>query len=74
MNTIQDEFYEDTRLQLGHIAAEISQLLASMDERNYHQFIIEVLKSQVFLNKDVIIEQLRIAEESIRDVRALIDQ
>lgn len=74
MNTVPDEFYEDTRYQLGHIAAEIAQLLASMDEQKFHHTIIEDLKSQVFHHKDAIIEKLRIAEESIRDVRALIDQ
>ena len=74
MNTDREEFYEDTRYQLGHLVAEISQLLDSMDEQKFHDSIIEVLKSQVFQHQDVIIEKLRIAEESIRDVRALIDQ
>ena len=74
MNTIRDDFYEDTRYQLGHIVAEISQLLDSMNEEKFSEFINESLKSQVFHHKDAIIEKLRVAEESIRDVRALIDQ
>ena len=74
MNTDQEEFYEDTRYQLGHLVAELSQLLASLDEQKFHHSIIDVLKWQVFHHRAVIIEKLRITEESIRDVRALIDQ
>ncbi len=74
MDTDQEEFYEDTCLMLGHLVAELSQLLASLDEQKFHHSIIEVLKLQVFHHRAAIIEKLRTAEESIRDVRAMIDQ
>ena len=74
MNTNRDEFYEDTLLQIGHIGAEISQLLAFLNQQESNLSLIQRVKSQILIHDRAIIEKLGIAEQSIRDVRAMIDQ
>jgi hypothetical protein len=74
MNTDQEGFYEDTLWQLGHIVAEISQLLTFLGNQEVNPSVIQHLKSQVLLHDRVIIEKLGGVEQSIRDVRAMVDR
>ena len=73
MNTHQEE-YESMLYQLGHISAEISHLLAFLDQQEVNPSVIENVQSQVFLSDRTIIDKLGVAERSIRDIRAMVEQ
>ena len=74
MNTNPEEFYEDTLYQLGHISAEISQLLTLLGDQEINPSVIQAVKAQVRRHDRVIIDKLGVAERSIRDVRAMVEQ
>ena len=74
MNTDRNEFYDDTLCQLGHISAEISQLLTFLGDQEIDPSVIQHLKTQFLIHDQAIIKKLGVAERSIRDVRAMVEQ
>ncbi len=73
MNTEAVEFYEDTLMQLGHIAAEIAQALTFLGEQEANPSVISEIKLKVLQNDHVFIQKLQISEQAIREVRQMID-
>jgi hypothetical protein len=71
MNTDRNEFYEDTLLQIGHIGAETSQLISFFQAQELTPSVTEHLKAQMVINEQAVIEELRIAEEAITNVRKM---
>lgn len=50
MNTDRNESYEDTLYQLGHISAEVSQLLKVLAHQEINSSVIQAVKAQVLLH------------------------
>lgn len=74
MNTDRNEAHESTCWQLGHITAVTSQLLTFLGTQEINPSVIQHVKEQVLLHDRVVIEKLGGAEQSIQDVRAMVEQ
>jgi hypothetical protein len=72
MNTDKEFFYEDTLLQCGHIAAEISQLLTTLDKLEANPSVIDFVKANILRYDREVIRKLARAENAIFDLKRLV--
>ncbi len=75
MNTTnEEEFYEDSLMQCGHISSEICQLLTRLGQFEANPSVVDFVKTNMLRHDQEVIKTLAIAEQAVLEFRKMVER